>query len=52
VHVVVSANAPRAVDSPLAKSPTQYSQTFTTPGTYNLFCYLHPTTMHQTLTVR
>jgi plastocyanin len=52
VHAVVSANAPRAVDSPLAKSPTQYSQTFTTPGTYNLFCYLHPTTMHQTLTVR
>jgi plastocyanin len=52
VHVVVSANAPRAVDSPLAKSPAQYSQTFTAPGTYNLFCYLHPTTMHQTLTVR
>jgi plastocyanin len=51
-HVVVSANAPRAVDSPIAKSPTQYSQSFTVPGTYNLFCYLHPTTMHQTLTVR
>ena len=47
------ANGPRAVDSPLMRprrDPT--SQRFDVPGTYNLFCYLHPVTMHQTLVVR
>ena len=51
-HVVFLANGPRAVDGPLMRRGAVYSQRFTVPGTYNLFCYLHPVTMHQTLTVR
>jgi len=52
LHIVVLANGPRAVDSPLGIRGSQYSQTFTVPGQYNLFCYLHPLKMHQTVTVR
>jgi plastocyanin len=52
MHDVLSANAPRAVDGPMARRGGRYSQTFTVPGTYNLFCDLHPMTMHQTITVR
>ncbi|MDP1847323.1 MAG: hypothetical protein Q8K79_05990 [Solirubrobacteraceae bacterium] len=52
MHSVLSANAPRAVDSPLTRRGGRYTQTFTAPGTYNLFCDLHPVTMHQTVTVR
>lgn len=51
-HVVVLANGPRAVDSPLMRQGATYTQRFDVPGTYNLFCYLHPLTMHQTLVVR
>jgi plastocyanin len=36
----------------MARRDGRYSQTFTVPGTYNLFCDLHPMTMHQTITVR
>jgi plastocyanin len=52
VHIVLLANGPRAVESPLGRAGAQYSQRFPVPGTYNLFCYLHPLTMHQTVTVR
>ena len=52
VHIVQLANGPRAVDSPLSRRGSRYTQDFPVPGTYNLFCYLHPVTMHQTLTVR
>jgi plastocyanin len=51
-HVVMLANGPRAVDSPLMRRGASYLQRFDVPGTYNLFCYLHPVTMHQTLVVR
>jgi plastocyanin len=51
-HVVFLANGPRAVDGPLMSKGAVYTQRFTVPGTYNLFCYLHPVTMHQTLVVR
>jgi len=51
-HVVILANGPRAVDSPLLRQGATYTQRFDVPGTYNLFCYLHPVTMHQTLVVR
>ena len=52
LHVVFLANGPRAVDGPLMRQGAVYAQRFDVPGTYNLFCYLHPVTMHQTLTVR
>ena len=51
-HVVFLANGPRAVDCPLMRQGAVFAQRFTVPGTYNLFCYLHPVTMHQTVTVR
>ena len=51
-HIVQLANGPRAVESPLSRKGGRYTQDFPVPGTYNLFCYLHPVTMHQTLTVR
>jgi plastocyanin len=51
-HVVFLANGPRAVDGPLMRRGAVYSKQFTVPGTYNLFCYLHPVTMHQTVVVR
>ena len=51
-HVVFLANGPRAVDGPLMRQGAVFAQRFTVPGTYNLFCYLHPVTMHQTVTVR
>jgi plastocyanin len=51
-HVVQLANGPRAVDTPLISRGGTYTQRFAVPGTYNLFCYLHPVTMHQTLVVR
>ena len=51
-HIVFLANGPRAVDGPLMRRGSVYAQRFEVPGTYNLFCYLHPVTMHQTLTVR
>jgi plastocyanin len=51
-HVVILANGPRAVDGPLMRKGAVYAQRFTVPGTYNLFCYLHPVTMHQTIVVR
>ena len=51
-HVVLLANGPRAVDGPLMRRGAVYAKTFSVPGTYNLFCYLHPVTMHQTVVVR
>ena len=51
-HVVFLANGPRAVDGPLMRQGSAFSQRFDVPGTYNLFCYLHPVTMHQTIVVR
>ena len=38
-----SANSARARD---------YTRTLNTPGTYKLFCYLHPITMTQVISVR
>ena len=39
-HTVTSANG--AFASPALDSGETFSQTFTTPGTYNYFCALHP----------
>ena len=51
-HAVMLANGPRSVNSPLMGQGGIFVQRFEVPGTYNLFCYLHPVTMHQTLVVR
>ena len=51
-HKVSLANGPRSVGSPTLTGGREWSRTFGTPGTYQLFCYLHPMTMHQEVVVR
>jgi plastocyanin len=51
-HKVSLANGPRAMGSPTLTGGRTYERTFTVPGVYQLFCYLHPMTMHEELTVR
>jgi plastocyanin len=51
-HAVMLANGPRSVNSPIMGRGGIFVQRFEVPGTYNLFCYLHPVTMHETLVVR
>jgi predicted amidohydrolase YtcJ len=51
-HKVSIANGPRAMGSPTLSGGKRFSWTPRTPGRYQLFCYLHPTTMHQQVDVR
>ncbi len=51
-HKVSLANGPRSMGSPTLTGGKTYERQFTVPGVYQLFCYLHPMTMHQELTVR
>ena len=51
-HKVSIANGPRAMGSPTLSNGKVYQRRFSVPGVYQLFCYLHPMTMHQEVTVR
>jgi plastocyanin len=51
-HNVSLASGPRGIYSPNLHEGSTYSHQFTVPGTYKLFCYLHPLTMNQVVTVR
>jgi plastocyanin len=51
-HNVLLASGPRNVSSSTRGRGAAYVRTFDTPGTYKLFCYLHPVTMQQVVTVR
>lgn len=51
-HKVSTANGPRAFGSATLPRGSKYRRTFDVPGTYQLFCYLHPVTMHQQVEVR
>ena len=51
-HKVQLANGPRSMGSPTLTGGRRYEREFNVPGVYQLFCYLHPMTMHQELTVR
>jgi plastocyanin len=50
-HNVLFASGPRLVGSPTLSHGQTYTTTFTAPGHYELFCYLHPMTMHETVEV-
>jgi plastocyanin len=50
-HNVLFASGPRLVGSPTLSNGQTYATTFTAPGHYELFCYLHPMTMHETVEV-
>ncbi len=51
-HDVTVANGPRGFASPYLGRGSSYKKRFTEPGTYKLFCTIHPVTMAQTVTVR
>jgi plastocyanin len=51
-HNVSLASGPRGIYSPNLHQGDSYTAQFTVPGTYKLFCYLHPLTMNQVVTVR
>ena len=51
-HNVSLASGPRGIYSPNFHQGATYTHQFTVPGTYKLFCYLHPLTMNQVVTVR
>ena len=50
-HKVILANGPRAMGSPTLTRGI-YKRRLSVPGVYQLFCPLHPVTMHQEITVR
>jgi hypothetical protein len=52
-HNVLFANGPQVVGTPTLSGGVKYtSRGFLKPGTYQLFCYLHPITMHQQVIVK
>ena len=51
-HNVQIASGPRVVISGTKSRGGRYTKTFSTPGQYRLFCYLHPIAMTQVVDVR
>ncbi len=51
-HNVLLTSGPRNVASPTLDFGGTFKRRFDTPGTYRLFCYLHPVTMQEVITVR
>jgi plastocyanin len=52
LHNVTLANGPRGFSSPNLSDGRTFKFHFTKPGTYRLFCALHPVGMIETVTVR
>src|SRR4051794_11789037 len=51
-HDVTLANGPYGFSSPFSRVGRTYTQRFTRPGKYKLFCSLHPVVMHEIVDVR
>jgi len=51
-HNVLLASGPTIVGAPTLSHGATKSSQFRKPGRYELFCYLHPMTMHQVVDVR
>jgi plastocyanin len=51
-HNVLLANGPAVVGTPTLTHGQSISRQFLKPGTYQLFCYLHPVTMQQEVIVK
>ena len=51
-HNVLLANGPAVIGTPTLKHGEAVSRRFLRPGRYQLFCYLHPVTMHQEVLVK
>jgi plastocyanin len=52
LHDVTVASGPRGFSSPHQTLGGKFSQKLSTPGTYRLFCSLHPVAMTQRIVVR
>jgi plastocyanin len=50
-HNVLLANGPAVIGTPTLTHGKAISRQFLKPGRYQLFCYLHPVTMHQEVEV-
>jgi len=50
-HNLTFASGPRAVGGQTARAGDRVRARFAAPGRYQLFCYLHPMTMHEQVTV-
>jgi hypothetical protein len=50
-HNLLYANGPRLVGTPTLSRGRAFTFPFTVAGHYELFCYLHPVTMHQVVDV-
>src|SRR4051794_7513074 len=50
-HNVLFANGPRVVGSPTLSAGHKYTTRFSVAGHYEVFCYLHPMTMHEVIDV-
>jgi plastocyanin len=51
-HNVLFANGPLLVGTPTLSGGATHTTRFRVPGRYELFCYLHPVTMHEVVDVR
>ena len=51
-HNVLFANGPSLIGSPTLSGGATHTSRFRVPGRYELFCYLHPMTMHEVVDVR
>ena len=51
-HNVLLANGPHVMGSPTLRRGAKHTVRFRVPGTYQLFCYLHPVTMQAQVDVR
>jgi plastocyanin len=51
-HDVTLANGPFGFSSPFSRVGRKYTQRFSEPGKYQLFCSLHPVAMHEVVNVR
>jgi plastocyanin len=51
-HDVTLANGPYGFSSPFSRVGRTYTQQFSRPGRYQLFCSLHPVVMHEVVDVR
>ena len=51
-HNVMLASGPHLVGAPTLRNGAVHASHFRTPGRFELFCYLHPLTMHEVVDVR
>ncbi len=52
LHDMTVADGPRGFSTPYMNGDRVFERKFNTPGTYKMFCSLHPVDMTQTVTVR